>query len=60
MPNRPLPTQEVTLQLTLEEINTLLESLGQMPYIKVYTLISKIQEQASQQISANADGQKSE
>lgn len=46
-------TQEkpITLQLTTDEINQILESLGQQPFVKVYTLIGKIQSQAAEQLS---------
>lgn len=37
----------IQLNLTLEEINTMLEALGEMPYIRVYQLIAKIQQQAT-------------
>ncbi len=37
----------IQLSLTLEETNTVLEALGQMPYARVYLLIAKIQQQAS-------------
>jgi hypothetical protein len=37
----------IPLNLTLEETNTILEALGQMPYARVYMLIAKIQQQAT-------------
>ena len=43
--------ENINLQLSAEEINLLLEGLGNMPFVKVYTLIAKIQQQASVQIS---------
>ena len=45
--------QEITLNVTIEEANLILEALGEMPFKKVYPLISKIQNQASDQIQAN-------
>ncbi|HEY0737443.1 MAG TPA: hypothetical protein VGD69_21170 [Herpetosiphonaceae bacterium] len=42
--------QPVQLSLSLNEVNTVLEALGQMPYIKVYQLIGKIQQQAQEQL----------
>mgnify|MGYP003994061241 CR=1 FL=1 len=42
---------EINLTLTIDETNLILEALGNLPFSKVFTLISKIQEQASQQIS---------
>ena len=40
----------VNLQLSIEEANLILEALGDLPFSKVYALIAKIQEQASQQL----------
>ncbi len=44
----------IQLQLTTEETNLLLEALGTLPFIKVYTLIGKIQSQASAQLAASS------
>ncbi len=43
--------KEINFQLTVDEINTILEALGQMPYVKVFPLINKIQGQAQQQLN---------
>lgn len=43
-----MPT--IQLNLTLEETNTVLEALGQMPYARVYLLIQKIQQQATERL----------
>jgi hypothetical protein len=43
--------QDINLELSAEEINLLLEGLGSMPFVKVYTLIGKIQQQASVQLN---------
>jgi len=43
--------QDIDLQLTADEINLILEGLGSMPFVKVYALIGKIQQQASGQLS---------
>jgi hypothetical protein len=48
--------QELKLTLTLEDVNVILESLGHMPFMKVYRLIQKIHEQAQQQ-GASHQGQ---
>jgi len=48
----------VNLQLSIEEANLILEALGNLPFSRVYTLVAKIQEQASQQLSH--DGQRNE
>jgi hypothetical protein len=42
----------IQLSLTLEETNTVLEALGQMPYARVYLLIQKIQQQATEHLQA--------
>jgi hypothetical protein len=44
--------EEITLKLKSEEINIILEGVGNLPFIKVYNLIGKIQNQASAQLSA--------
>jgi len=41
----------IKLELTLEEINTVLSALGNAPYIQVFNLIAKLKEQASPQIA---------
>lgn len=57
--------QGIQLNLSLEETNTVLEALGQLPYARVHLLISKVQQQATAQLnSANTtqprDSQESE
>lgn len=47
--------QIINLQLSTEEINVLLEGLGVMPFMKVYALIGKIQQQASEQLGKAAE-----
>ncbi len=42
--------KEISLQLTLGEVNQILEALGSVPYREVYQLIGKIQEQAQAQL----------
>jgi hypothetical protein len=44
---------EINLQISIDEANLILESLGNMPFVKVYTLISKIQAQAGEQLQAS-------
>ena len=43
--------EEISLQITVDEANLLLEALGTLPFVKVYALIGKVQEQAGQQLS---------
>lgn len=45
----------IDLQLSIEEANLILEALGSLPFSKVYALIAKIQQQASQQLQANGE-----
>ena len=44
--------KDITLQITIDEANLILEALGNLPFARVYTLIGKIQEQAGQQLNA--------
>jgi hypothetical protein len=41
----------VKIELTLPEINTIMQALGQMPYASVFELVTKIREQAQAQIA---------
>lgn len=45
--------QEITLKLTIEETNIILEGLGNMPFKTVFGLIGKIQSQAAAQLQPN-------
>ena len=38
------------LDLNINEINTIMASLGKMPYESVFTVIEKIREQATSQV----------
>ena len=42
--------QPITLSLSVEEINLILESLGQQPFVRVHQLIASIQQQATEQL----------
>lgn len=42
--------KEIKLELTLAEINQILEALGKKPFVDVYQLIQKIQDQAEGQV----------
>ncbi|MCA8991592.1 MAG: hypothetical protein KDA88_06415 [Planctomycetaceae bacterium] len=46
--------QQITLKVSLDEANIILEGLGNLPFAKVYSLIGSIQEQAGQQIKGNS------
>ena len=41
---------QIQLTFTVDEVNQILEALGQQPYIAVSQLIGKIQQQASSQL----------
>ena len=45
--------KEVNLKLTLDEANVVLNSLGNLPFVQVSQLISKIQLQAGEQLNGN-------
>ncbi len=48
--------QELTLTLTVEDVNAVLEGLGNLPFAKVYALVAKIQTQASGQLRPRTNG----
>jgi hypothetical protein len=48
-------SKTITLNLSVEETNLILEGLGNMPFAKVYALVGKIQEQASEQLKQGAE-----
>ena len=49
--------KEINLSLKIEDVNLLLTALGNLPFIQVHELITKIQSQATPQLndSANAN-----
>ncbi|MEM9721406.1 MAG: hypothetical protein AAGA10_19230 [Bacteroidota bacterium] len=47
--------KEITLTLTVDEANQILDSLGKEPFNKVFQLINKIQQQASPQLNNNTN-----
>lgn len=42
----------IKLELNVDEVNLVLETLGQLPFARVYTLIGRIQAQAQAQMQA--------
>ena len=44
--------QSLTLSLSLEELNKIMNALGKQPYEQVFHLINKIQTQAHEQLQA--------
>ena len=43
--------KEITLKVTIDEANLILEGLGQLPFARVYGLVAKLQEQAARQLN---------
>ena len=43
----------VDLKLSIAEVNLILTALGEQPYVKVYELIHKIQNEAQRQLNQN-------
>ena len=48
--NPQAPAPVLTLKLALDDVNLVLEALGQMPYLRVHDLIARIQEQGRAQV----------
>ena len=44
---------KVKIELEIEDINTIVEALGQQPFVKVYKLIEKLHIQSSSQLQQN-------
>lgn len=45
--------KKISLELTIEEANKILEALGNLPFSQVHQLISNIQQQAAAQLNSN-------
>ena len=50
----------ITLTLTLDEVNTVLGALGGEPYQRVFGLVNKITEQATEQLKEVSGGDAAE
>ena len=48
---------ELKFTLTLDDTNTILQALGNMPFQQVYGVIHKIHEQANQQLNRESQGE---
>lgn len=48
-------TPTLKLDLTLDDINVILESLGALPFARVYGVIARIQEQARAQLPEGSE-----
>jgi len=46
-----MESKNIKLELTVDEVNQILEALGQLPFSRVYGLVQKIQQQASGQLN---------
>ena len=42
----------INLSLSIDEVNGILQSLGQMPYAQVTSLVDKVRQQAGPQVQA--------
>ena len=51
--------KELNLKLSVDDVNTILKALGQMPFQQVYQVIETINQQANQQLGAQQNGQAS-
>ena len=49
---------ELNFKLTVNEANTILQALGNMPFAQVYPLIHKLQQQAAEQMDGNLQAPK--
>jgi hypothetical protein len=45
-----MENKEIDLNLTVSEVNAVLQALGQMPFAQVVALVQKIQQQAAPQV----------
>ena len=46
--------KEITFTVSVDEANIILEGIGSMPFVKVYALVAKLQQQAKQQLENEA------
>lgn len=49
--------KEMNFNVTVDEANLILESLGKMPFEKVFALVNKLQEQARNQLKPDENAQ---
>lgn len=49
--------QNLRFELSIDDVNLILESLGQLPFARVYSLIGRIQEQARAQLPGAEQGE---
>lgn len=53
-PSNPGSAPGISLQLTLDDINLILEGIGALPFARVFGLVARIQGQAAEQLKAAA------
>jgi len=51
-PTQNKTMQDIQLRLSIDELNLILEAVGNLPFARVYALVSKIQAQAAEQVQA--------
>ena len=47
--------KKLSIKLSVNELNIVLESLGNLPDVRVYELINQLQVQAKEQLNGSAD-----
>lgn len=53
-PSHPSSAPGISLQLTLDDVNLILEGIGALPFARVFGLVARIQGQAAEQLKAAA------
>lgn len=48
--------QDIQLRLSIDELNLILEGVGNLPFARVFALVGKIQAQAAEQLQAAQAG----
>ena len=48
--------QDIQLRLSIDELNLILEGVGNLPFARVFALVGKIQTQAAEQLQAAQAG----
>jgi hypothetical protein len=51
--------REMKFEVSVDEANLILEGLGQLPFVRVYGLISKLQAQARRKLDDGSNGSRS-
>lgn len=47
--------QDIKINLSIDDLNLILEGLGNLPFSRVFTLVGKIQEQAAPQLEPGGE-----